>query len=143
MASQLDLDQGGTFRQMINVWMGPSIGWMNVPAPNGSTLPVIISGTTQINRSTTLVLVNVVGAVTIQLPSARSSTAGDGAIPGLAVATPLVIVDAGGNANAFPITITPFVGETIDSLASIQIVSNFGAYVLRPNLSSGGWTLLQ
>lgn len=141
MPSQLDLDQGGTNRQLQRVWLGPSIGWIETALT--TVLSVVAGGTTTILRSTTLVLVNFNGAVTIQLPSAKSSAAGDNVIPGLAVATPITIVDAGGFANANNITITPFGSETIDGLASIAINSNYGAFVLRPNLTSGGWTLMQ
>lgn len=143
MPSQLDLDQGGTNRQLHRVWLGPSIGWIETPYT--SLLSVTTTGTTALLRSTTLVLVNVVATVTIQLPSAKASVAGDNVIPGIAVATPVVVVDAGGNANATThlITILPLGGETIDGLASITIQQPYGAYVLRPNLSSGGWTLLQ
>ena len=141
MASQLDLDQGGTNRQLHRVWMGPTIGWIETAFT--TLLSVTVGGTTSILRSTTLVLVNFNGAVTIQLPSAISSPAGDNVIPGIAVATPVIIVDAGGFAFVNNITILPFGSELIDGLASIAITSNFAAFVLRPNLTSGGWTLLQ
>jgi hypothetical protein len=142
MPSQLDLDQGGTNRQLQKVYLGPSIGW--IVTSYQTVLNVNAAGTTTLLRSTTLVLVSAnVNGVVIQLPSARSSPAGDNVIPGIAVATPVTIVDAGGFANAHNISILPFGSETIDGLASLTINSNFAAYVLRPNLSSGGWTLIQ
>ena len=144
MASQLDLDQGGTFRQMLNLWMGPSIGWITIPAGNGSILPVAATGTTVINRSTTLVLVTfTAGGVILSLPSALASGAGAGAVPGLSAAIPITIVDSGGNAGTNNHIINPFGSETIDGLSTIKIASNYGAYVLRPGLTAGTWTLLQ
>ena len=142
MPSQLDLDQGGTNRQLQRIYLGPSIGW--ITSAYQTLLNIIAAGTTTLLRSTTLVLVSAnVNGVIIQLPSAQSSPAGDNVIPGIAVGTPITIVDSGGFANAHPITINPFGAETIDGLATLSLNSNFGAFVLRPNLSSGGWTLLQ
>ncbi len=141
MASQLDLDQGGTFRQTQRVYLGPSLGW--VPAPSQNIVNVTVTGTTTIQRGMNLVLVSVNATATIQLPSAKQSPAGAQALPGTFVIVPVVVVDAGGFANAHNITILPFGAETIDGLASIAITSNFGAFVLKPNITSGGWTLLQ
>jgi hypothetical protein len=143
MPSQLDLDQGGTFRQTHNVYLGPSIGWVPAPTPVGVILPVITGGTTTVLPGNTLVTVNFNGAVTIQLPSAKASLAGAGANPGTFVQIPLTVVDVGGFAIAHPITILPFGAETIDGLVSISISSNYGAYVLKPNTTTGGWTLMQ
>ncbi len=43
MPSQLDLDQGGTFRQYQEVWLGPSLGWQTVPQE--AVFPIIAIGT--------------------------------------------------------------------------------------------------
>lgn len=141
MPSQLDLDQGGTFRQTERIYMGPSIGW--VQAPNQTVLPVTTGGTTTLLRGMNLVLVNFNGAVTIQLPSSKATPAGPQAIPNQSVIVPVVVLDQGGFAYANPITILPFGTELIDSLASITLGSSFGAYVLRPEIDNGGWTLIQ
>src|SRR5271167_759353 len=100
MPSQLDLDQGGTNRQMTRIYLGPSIGWITTPEVNSSLLSITAAGTTNILRSTTLILINVLGTVSVQLPTAKSSPAGDAVLPGIAVFTPITVVDAGGNANA-------------------------------------------
>lgn len=141
MPSQLDLDQGGTFRQTQRVYMGPSLGW--VQAPSQTVLPVTAGGVTTLLRGMNLVLVNVNAAVTIQLPSSIATTAGPQAIPFQSVVVPVVVLDQGGFAAAHPITILPFGAERIDGLASISIGVAFGAYVLRPETTLGGWTLLQ
>lgn len=139
MTSQTDLDQGGTFRQQQRVWMGPSIGWQMAPA--SVVLPITATGTTTAQVGNSLITVNVAAVVTIQLPSARGNTAGAGVVPGTWIPTPITIVDIGGNAASFNITILPYSGETIDGLASLTIDSNYGAFALRPELEAGGWTL--
>lgn len=141
MPSQQDLDQGGTFRQWERVFLGPSIGW--VYAPNNSFLPVIAGGATSVNRSVSLITVNVNGAVTLNLPTSKANRAGAGAIPGEYTSRPLQILDIGGFAGANPITIVPAGAETIDSLASIQIGTSYGALTLFPLINTGGWTLTQ
>ena len=138
MSSQLDLDQGGTNRQRQKVYMGPSVGWVDAPAT--VALPVTTAGTTTILLGTTLVLVNVNGAVTIQLPSAK-----DAGVPAIGLAgpylkNPITIVDIGGFAGAHPITILPAAGETIMGLASISLSVNYGGYTLNPSNAQQGWT---
>ncbi len=121
--------------------MGPSVGW--VSAPSQTIVNVTVTGTTTIQRGMNLVLVSVNATATIQLPSAKQSPAGAQALPGTFVITPVVVVDAGGFAGAHTITILPFGTELIDGLASITITSAYGAYVLKPNITAGGWTLIQ
>lgn len=142
MVSQLDLDQGGTNRQLQRTWMGPTIGW--VMAPASVILPIAAAGTTTVLIGNTLVTVNVNGAVTIQLYSTKPSAAGAAVVSGPSIQTPLTIVDIGGFAQAHPITILPAAGELIDGQASIQITAAFGAFVLTPNIAAaGGWSLTQ
>lgn len=139
MGSQTDLDQGGTFRQFARRWLGPSVGWIDTPEVN--VLPIVAAGTTNVAVGTTLVTVNVAGAVTLQLPSAKASvTATAGAQPGLSLGLPLTVVDIGGHADAFNITILPFGTEKIMGLNSLSISTQYGAFVLIPNLSAGGWS---
>ena len=139
MGSQTDLDQGGTNRQYIRQYLGPSVGWVTIPAPAASILPITAVGTYTVNRSVTLITVNVAGAVTLNLPKAHTPAVGAQAQPGLFVQTPITIVDVGGNATAHPITIAPAAGETIMSLASIQLTVNYGGWSLKPLDSLNGW----
>ena len=142
MGSQLDLDQGGINRQTQLTYLGPSIGWVRTAV--SVVLPITATGTTNVLLGNTLVTVNVNGAVTVQLPSTKTSAAGAGALPGNYVQNPLTIVDIGGFAAAHPITILPAAGETIDGLASISLQTAYGAYILSPNISaSGGWAITQ
>ena len=65
------------------------------------------------------VLVNVNGAVTIQLPPAAGR-----------LGIPISIIDIGGYAAANNITILPFGVETIMGRPSIAIATNFGSFTL-------------
>jgi hypothetical protein len=142
MPSQTDLDQGGTTRQWVKTYLGPSVGWINTPLRN--VLGVTIPGTYNLDLSTTLVQVKVAGPVTIILPSALNSGLVAGANPGPFVKAPITIVDVGGNAAAHPITIEPInAAETIMGLASIQITSNFGGFILEPSQQAAGWVNAQ
>ena len=141
MASQTDLDQGGTFRQQQKVYLGPSIGW--VTAPSTVILRVTTAGTTTVQLGNSLITVSVNGSVTLQLPLARSNAAGQAAVPGQAVAIPVVVVDIGGFATANPITILPAGAETIDGPASASLSSSYGSFTLQPDVINGGWTLIQ
>jgi hypothetical protein len=141
MSSQQDLDQGGTFRQYERIWMGPSVGFLLVPKT--AVLPVTSAGVTNILRGTNLITVNVNGSVTLNLPSSKASAQGPQAIPGQWWLNLVTIADIGGFAQAFPITVNPASGEFISGLATVPLQSNYGAFVLKPILETGGWTLLQ
>jgi len=92
--------------------MGPTVGWILVPLKN--ILLITTAGTVIILPSTSLVEVNVAGAVTLKLPSVIAPSAGAGALPGLFANNPITIVDIGNKAQANPITIQPASGaETI------------------------------
>lgn len=137
MSSQLDLDQGGTFRQTQKVYLGPSVGWVEVAEQ--WILNVTTSGVTTLSRGTNIVLVNSSSPPTIQLPSSKASLAGAQAVPKQFAIVPLIIADVGGQATNNNITVLPFGAETIAGLASIAITVNYGSLVLNPNIVSGGW----
>ncbi len=138
MTSQTDLDQGGTSRNWVKSYLGPSVGWVWTPEQN--VLPITAAGTYSLDPSVSLVTVNVAGAVTITLPSAVTPSAGAQAQPGLFVKNPITIVDVGNNAQAHPVTIQPASGsETIMGLSSIQITVNYGGYTLAPNSALATW----
>jgi hypothetical protein len=141
MSSQLDLDQGGTFRQWIRAYMGPSVGWVNVPID--AVLNITTTGIKTIARGTSLILINVNANVTILLPSSKASLAGPQAIPGQWVINPVTIVDIGGFASANIYNISPNPGETISGLATVQLASDRGTIILNPILTTGGWNLIQ
>lgn len=118
--------------------MGPSVGW--VWAPVGNVLPIIAAGTYTLDPSVSLVTVSVAGLVTVVLPSAINPTIPAGAQPGLFVGNAITIVDIGGNAGTFAVTIQPKSGaENIMGLSSITISVNYGGYSLLPSSILKGW----
>lgn len=140
MASQTDLDQGGTSRQWVRTYMGPSVGWQYLPGLN--PLPIIIAaGTYVLTPDTTLVQVNIAGAVTIILTTAINPGVPAITLGQLYAKKPVTIVDVGGFGFTNPITIMPAsVAENIMGLASIQISSAYGGYTLSPSNEQKGWT---
>ena len=139
MASQTDLDQGGTPRQWVRTFLGPSVGWVNLPGVN-PIATITAAGTYQLAPDTTLVQINCAGAVVIKLASAKNPAVPAGVQPALFANHPVTIVDIGGNASAHPVTIQPFsVSETIMGLTSISLSVNYGGYVLNPVPSLALW----
>lgn len=141
MPSQLDLDMGGSFRQYVRRWLGPSVGWVN--SPDDNVVPITVGGTTTLLVGTTLVPISYNGNVTVQLPSSKQSIPPAGAQPGLSLALPITIVDVGGFCDGATViyTILPFGVERIMGMTQIQILSPYGAFVLLPTLTgNGGWT---
>jgi hypothetical protein len=147
VSSQQDLDQGGTFRQTQKLYLGPSVGWVEVA--DQWMQNVTVGGTTTLVRGTNLILVSFNGAVTLQLPSLRASLAGPQAIPRQFTAIPITISDIGGfAAPGTPINILPFGAELIsgtfnNTTTLLKLTSAFGAIVIRPDIVNGGGTLLQ
>jgi hypothetical protein len=141
MSSQTDLDQGGTFRQWVKMFMGPSVGWLSVPVD--AVLDITATGTYTIARGTSLILLNVDANVTLNLPSSRASPQGPQAIPGQWVINPVTIVDIGGFASTRTYRIVPNGAETISGLASVDLASDRGTIILNPILTTGGWNLIQ
>lgn len=143
MSSQLDLDQGGTFRQWVKMYMGPSVGWVSVPID--AVLDITTGGTHTIARGTSLILLNVNASVTLNLPSSLAAPQGPQALPGQWVINPVTIVDIGGFANPGTVDydIVPFGSELISGLPSVQLASPRGTIILIPILATGGWNLGQ
>jgi len=141
MSSQTDLDQGGTFRQLERIYLGPSVGWINVP--QAAVLPIVATGTYAISRGTNLITINTNSNVTINLPSSKASAQTPQAIPGQWVLIPVTIIDIGGFANANTYNINANGAELIDGFAQIRLNASYGVYVLKPILETGGWNLTQ
>jgi hypothetical protein len=135
----MDLDQGGTSRQWSKNYLGPSIGWVEVPRQN--IQPITAAGTYNIDPSTNLIEVNVAGAVTVVLPSCVFPAAGPLALTRLFAANPITVVDVGGNAATNNITIQPNnAAETVMGLTSIKIATNYGGFTLQPVSGLKTWT---
>lgn len=139
MTSVTDLDQGGTFREWVRTYLGPSVGW--VMFQQAATTVVKTGGVTTIDLSVRVVQVNFNGSVTIQLPS---SIVPPSTIPAITIQPgslipEVYISDVGGFAQANPITILPFGSELIFGAALVQITSNYGGYSLK-GIPTGGWS---
>ncbi len=143
MGSQLDLDQGGTFRQYVRQWMGPSVGWVNMPVT--AILNITAAGTYTIQRWTNLIKIKATaGVINLNLPSALATPQGPQAIPGQWVYNPVIIVDIAGQCgSAVTCNVNPAGAETISGLAQVQLASPYGTLLLEPQLDTGGWTLGQ
>ncbi len=137
MTSQTDLDQSGTARQWVRTYLGPSVGWVYLPGRNPFEITTV--GSYTIQPDTSVVNVRVNGSVTIILPTVLNPNAPAVVLGALYSRTAISIVDVGGFATANPITIQPHAGETIMGLASVQITSNYGAFILSPNVQSAAW----
>lgn len=143
MASQLDLDQGGTFRQYQRIFMGPSVGWQTMPVQ--AIIIQSAAGTLNLLRWTNLVKLKVAaGVLNINLPSSKATTQGPQAIPGQWVYNPVILIDQSGQAGlATTINVNPFGSELISGLAQVQLAAPYGTIILEPELVNGGWTLGQ
>jgi hypothetical protein len=136
-----DFDKSGTTQRAQLVNLGPSVGWAKTAQ---NLQQIVAAGTYVLDPSTTLVTVNVAGAVTITLPSAVNPTYAGAATTqaSLFAKGPITIVDVGGHANANPITIQPAASESVMGLASMQISTAFGGATLLPNSAQRTWSLI-
>jgi hypothetical protein len=143
MGSQLDLDQGGTFRQFQRIWMGPSVGWQTMPVQ--AILTQSAAGTLVLQRWTNLVKLKIPnGVLNINLPSSMATAQGPQAIPGQWVYNPVILLDQSGQAGlATTINVNPFGTELISGLPQVQLATPYGTIILEPELVNGGWTLGQ
>jgi hypothetical protein len=135
----MDLDQGGVSRQWRRVWMGPSIGWQPYPIQN--LLLITAAGSYSLDPSFNMIEVNATGLVTITLPSCQTPAAGAQAQPRLFALNPVTIIDTGGNAATYNVTINPNnVAETVMGLSSIKIATAYGGFSLLPVPAQKTWT---
>ena len=135
----IDLDQSGTSRQWQRTYLGPSVGWIWRPLQN--ILPITAAGTYAVDPSFNLIEVNATGLVMIVLPSCQTPAAGAQAQPRLFALNPVTIIDTGGNAATYNVTINPNnVAETVMGLSSIKIATAYGGFSLLPVPAQKTWT---
>lgn len=133
-----DLDKSGLNFQRTRVYRGPSLGWSDVFV--GPSQDVTAAGTTTLGAGASVVLVNVAGLVTIQLPDVASWIQENFSRPNNSFQGAIWIKDLGGHAAAFNITVTPFGSQKIDNLAqSFTILQNRQLLRLYPLNDSSGW----
>jgi hypothetical protein len=135
----LDFDQSNTYAgHRIRTYLGPSLGWVEVQVRPPRTISV--AGTFPILPGDSVIHVNVPGLVTLLLPSVLVWVPEAGYQPATGFERAIWIKDLGGNAAAFPITVTPFGIQTIDLQSSLQILQArqlVRLYPLPDNIS--GW----
>jgi hypothetical protein len=133
-----DLDQSGTAFQKVRTYLGPSLGWVEKFVK--PTLLVTTPGTTTLMTGVSVVLVNVAGLVTINLPDVRAWYAENACLPVTALERSIWIKDFGGHAQAFNISVVPFGTQTIDLLAqAFTLIQNRQLLRLWPINDMSGW----
>jgi len=134
----VDYDQGGHPQRTSRVDLGASVGWAE--CPYRSLLSIGMAGTYRVDAAINLVTVDTASLVVLILPTAQMSLAGPLAQPRLWLGPSIQIVDAGGFAGSFPITIQPISGaESIVGQAQIQINTNYGGLILMPISAQRTW----
>jgi hypothetical protein len=133
-----DLDQSGTSFQRVRVYSGPTLGWMDVYDKPSQV--VTLAGTTTLIGPVGTVLVNVAGAVTLNLPMVASYIQQSFGMPAVPFERLITVKDIGGNANTFHITIVPNGTDKIDGVnANSIIATNFGVTRFYPLNDMSGW----
>lgn len=130
-AEYRDLDKQGSYR-MVNIYMGPTLGWTRVPV--SISRYVTAAGNYTVQPWDTIILVNqlVSAAVSILLP--KVSTWLDNIYGG----TELIIKDYAGVAASANITLQPYNMDSIIGPSIIQI--GRGSLEITPNPDRLSWT---
>lgn len=105
--------------------------------PDTPPAPTVVTGAAAVIPSTAaFVYVNFAGTVALTLPDSTAWLAAN------QLGLPLTIQDISGNANdtTNKITITRAGADTINGATSVEIVSPFGGYKLRPP-AGGSWAI--
>lgn len=133
-----DLDQGGNTFQWVTVYMGPSLGWVQVRVK--PSLQIDAAGSVTLGAGTSLVFVNVAGLVTVNLPDVTKWLTEVAYQPAVGYERAIWIKDLGGNAAAFNITVHPFGTQKIDNLQQdFTILQNRQLLRLYPLNDQSGW----
>jgi hypothetical protein len=135
----MDLDQGGIRQHLIRQYMGPTIGWVQVP--ENRFPPIFVGGTYAIDFSVTYVPVaaaNVIIILPLWFVAARLQAVN----PGLNGLIPITVADIGGTAQGSPIIVQPTgPDDTISGLTSYTINVNYGSATFIPDRNLPGWTI--
>ena len=138
MGSQTDLDQGGTSRQWVRTYLGPTLGWKDLPVM--PELEITSAATLTIPAYASRVLLKAAVKI-INLPSVSQWMLAT--LP-LANVSPfdrsLWIKDYVGDASTgSPIVINADSPDTIDTLASFSIITQNDLIRLYPLTDLTGW----
>jgi len=134
----MDLDQSGNTFQGVRVFLGPSLGWVQVRVRPERYITA--AGTYAVTPDDGVILVNVAGAVTFNLPDVRLWVSEFAYNPATAFERAIWIKDLGGNAAQFNIQINPFGLQGIDTANSPYIISvAYSIARLYPLSDLSGW----
>jgi hypothetical protein len=132
----MDQDQSGNAFQQTRVTLGPSPGPTNVQIQPAIILTA--PGVYTLSVGTSLVLVNVTGAISFVLPDVVAWQRQ----PGAAFERAIWIKDLGGHAGSFPITVFPFATQVIDKQPTYTISTNFAIARIYPIFDLSGWFVM-
>ena len=140
MTTIIDTDKSGLGFQKQKVWLGPSLGWSEEYV-QPSTL--ITSGPTYaVQPGDGMLLIDVPGGITIQLPDVRTWFQQPATQPATGWNRQLCIKDFGGNAEIGNIVLQPFDGQRIDEfIGPTAMTVNNAVVLLVPNIDLKGWIL--
>lgn len=136
----MDLDQSGRGFQRVRTYLGPSLGWSDeLVYPETS---ITTAGTYNVQAGDAMLLVNVPGAVTIQLPDVVAWVKQTANQPATGFGRQITVKDIGGNASNFPITIAPFGTQAIDGIhGPVTITASRATMTLVPLMDLSGWNV--
>jgi hypothetical protein len=133
-----DLDKGGAYSQKTRSWYGPTLGWLDEYVLPQVTITA--AGTVALPAGVSLLLIDVAGLVTINLPDVNAVLQVTSYQPANGVERSIWIKDFGGNAAAFNITVNPFGTQKFDkTLAQLIIGQNRQLVRLYPLGDGTGW----
>lgn len=133
MTTYRDLDQQDSYR-MIDVYMGPTLGWQRVPVSYNTY--VTTPGNYTVQPWDTILLINqtLSAAMSVLLPKVSTW------LNIIGGATELSVKDYAGVAAAANITLQPFAGDSIVGPSVIQIAR--GSLQIVPNPDKLSWTTI-
>jgi len=130
-AEYRDLDKQDSYR-MVNIYMGPTIGWTRVPVSISKY--VTAAGNYTVQPWDTIILVNQLLSAPISILLPKVSTWLDNIYGG----TELIIKDYAGVAGSSTITLQPYSGDSIVGPSTITIAR--GSLEITPNPDRLSWT---
>jgi len=140
MNTIVDTDKSGHGFQKQKVWLGPSLGWSEEYVQPSSLITT--PGTYLVQPGDGILLVDVAGPITIQLPDVRLWFQQPATQPATGWNRQLCIKDFGGGAQANNIVVQPFGGQRIDkNLGPVAITVNNAIFLLVPNVDLTGWVI--
>ena len=134
----MDLDQSGNPEQTTRVYLGPSLGWVQVQIK--STMDIIVGGSYNITPGTSVVLINTLTPVVINLPDVKAWLYETAYMPSTGFERAIIIKDLGGNAPSANIVVAPFPGQTIDYTGGNYVLNQAHQVLyLLPLKNLAGW----